>query len=219
MLKYHKEFAEKMKPIQKYHAHKHHWSGISFPTVLEVTPCSVDQLDPTTNTILASYNYKDINGIIGIEDYTGGVAIVYDSFSRLHVFKALNHHEIVQNIVQCASQFLGIDIKVPKGQITLDHIERQKFGTYSQDQSLTSMSEFTVQKITHRHPEPTKRILCLTDTAILERDPQTYSVRIFLSERSLINDHIAKHFFFNFIYFSQKGLYVATIEGCFCLDS
>lgn len=38
------------------------------------------------------------------------------------------------------------------------------------------MSEFIVQKITHRHPEPTKRILCLTDTAILERDPQTYSV-------------------------------------------
>lgn len=38
------------------------------------------------------------------------------------------------------------------------------------------MSEFTVQKITHRHPEPTKRILCLADATILERDPQTYSV-------------------------------------------
>lgn len=47
---------------------------------------------------------------------------------------------------------------------------------YSKDQSLTSMSEFTVQKITHRHPEPTKRILCLADATILERDPQTYSV-------------------------------------------
>lgn len=51
--------------LQKYQAYKHHWSGVSFPTVLEVTPCSVDQLDPTTNTMLASYNYKDINGIIG----------------------------------------------------------------------------------------------------------------------------------------------------------
>lgn len=38
------------------------------------------------------------------------------------------------------------------------------------------MSEFTVHKITDRHPEPTKRILCLTEAAILERDPQTYSV-------------------------------------------
>lgn len=38
------------------------------------------------------------------------------------------------------------------------------------------MSEFTVHKITDRHPEPTKRILCLTEATILERDPQTYSV-------------------------------------------
>lgn len=38
------------------------------------------------------------------------------------------------------------------------------------------MSEFTVNKITDRHPEPTKRILCLTEATVLERDPQTYSV-------------------------------------------
>lgn len=38
------------------------------------------------------------------------------------------------------------------------------------------MTEFTVQKITNRHPDPVKRILCLTETTLLERDPQTYSV-------------------------------------------
>lgn len=65
MLRFYKDFADKPKGTQKYDAKKHHWSGISFPTVLEVTPCSLDQLDPTTNTILASYNYKEINGIIG----------------------------------------------------------------------------------------------------------------------------------------------------------
>lgn len=42
---------------------------------------------------------------------------------------------------------------------------------------MTSMSEFIVHKLTDRHPEPTKRILCLTEKTILERDPQTYSVR------------------------------------------
>lgn len=41
---------------------------------------------------------------------------------------------------------------------------------------MTSMSEFIVQKITERHPDPTKRILCLSEATILERDPQTYSV-------------------------------------------
>lgn len=48
--------------------------------------------------------------------------------------------------------------------------------SYRKDNFLTSMSEFVVHKITDRHPEPTKRLLCLTEAAILERDPQTYSV-------------------------------------------
>lgn len=39
------------------------------------------------------------------------------------------------------------------------------------------MTEFTVQKFSTRHGDPVKRILCLTETTILERDPQTYSVR------------------------------------------
>lgn len=40
------------------------------------------------------------------------------------------------------------------------------------------MCEFIVQKISDRHPEPTKRILCLTEATILERDPQTYGVNM-----------------------------------------
>ncbi|TMW39958.1 hypothetical protein DOY81_014962, partial [Sarcophaga bullata] len=52
------------KTSNRFTAYKYHWSGISLPTMLEVTPCSLDQLDPTTNEILASYMYKDIEGII-----------------------------------------------------------------------------------------------------------------------------------------------------------
>lgn len=37
--------------------------------MLEVTPCSLDQLDPTTNEVLASYMYKDIEGVIGITHF------------------------------------------------------------------------------------------------------------------------------------------------------
>lgn len=65
LLRFHKEFAERMKPVQKYQAYKHHWSGIDLPIVLEVTPYSLDQLDPATETVMASYCYKDIEGIIG----------------------------------------------------------------------------------------------------------------------------------------------------------
>ncbi|XP_055920872.1 dnaJ homolog subfamily C member 13 isoform X1 [Eupeodes corollae] len=177
ILKNYKEFAEKPKNVQRFQAYKYHWSGISLPATLEVTPCSLDQLDPTTNEVLASYMYKDIEGIIaGIQDYEGGIVMAYGGFSRLHLFKALNHHEIVQNIAQRSSQFLGIETKILKSQITLEQFERQRFGKYSGDQFQTSMTEFTVQKVTPRHPEPVKRILCLTETTVLERDPQTYSV-------------------------------------------
>lgn len=47
---------------------------------------------------------------------------------------------------------------------------------FSGDQHQTSMTEFTVQKLTPRHPDPVRRILCLTETTLLERDPQTYSI-------------------------------------------
>ena len=114
---------------------------------------------------------------LGVQDIEGGIVLAYGGHSRLHLFKALNHHEIIQNVVQQAHQFLGIDIKVLKSQITLEQFEKERFGEYSGDQHQTSFSEFSVQKITVRHHEPMKRIMCLTETTLLERDPQTYNVR------------------------------------------
>lgn len=57
--------------LQRYHAYKHHWSDIRLPVLLEVTPYSLDQLDPATNLVLASYCYKDFEGICMVSDYTG----------------------------------------------------------------------------------------------------------------------------------------------------
>jgi len=56
--------------------------------------------------------------------------MAYGGFSRLHLFKALNHHEIVQNIAQRSAQFLGIETKILKSQITLEQFERQRFGKF-----------------------------------------------------------------------------------------
>ena len=46
----------------------------------------------------------------------------------------------------------------------------------SGDEALTSLAEFGVQKWTPRHNEPQRRVLCLTETCIVERDPGSYSV-------------------------------------------
>lgn len=57
--------------------------------------------------------------------------IAYGKFTRLHLFRAPNHHEIVQNIVQAAQQYMNISLKVVGSQITLSKFEQEKFGAYS----------------------------------------------------------------------------------------
>ena len=67
----------------------------------------------------------------GIQDYEQGIVIAYGKFTRLHLFRAANHHEIVQNVVQAANQYMNITIKVVGSQITLNKFEHEKFGPYS----------------------------------------------------------------------------------------
>ena len=48
---------------------------------------------------------------------------------------------------------------------------------HSSDDHITSLSEFSVNKVkTLRHTDSQRRLLCLSDGCIIERDPQTYSV-------------------------------------------
>lgn len=68
--------------------------------------------------------------LVGIQDYEQGIVIAYGNFTRLHLFKAKDHHEIVANIVQAALQYLCIDVRVVPSQITLAHFESQRFGKY-----------------------------------------------------------------------------------------
>jgi hypothetical protein len=52
---------------------------------------------------------------------------------------------------------------------------------FSRDEQLTSYSEFKVHKQRRRSPEPdqkppVRRLMCLSETCIIERDPATYAV-------------------------------------------
>jgi hypothetical protein len=68
---------------QKYDACKHHWSDTRLPVLLEVTPYSLNQLDLATNHVLASYCYKDIEGMAEVKDYPGGFVVVCGGFGRM----------------------------------------------------------------------------------------------------------------------------------------
>ncbi|XP_049876765.1 dnaJ homolog subfamily C member 13 [Pectinophora gossypiella] len=171
-------FAEKPKEIFRYQAYKHHWSGTRLPIVLEVGPCSLEQLDPSTHTLLASYPYCDLQGILPVKDVPGGFVLALGGYSRLHLFSnAMDHQIIINKMLEMASLTLSVSIKVLSATFTLDDCHNQRFGKYSGDQHQTSLSEFIVHKVNPaRHMEPMRRTLCLSDTCILERDPQTYSV-------------------------------------------
>jgi hypothetical protein len=41
---------------------------------------------------------------------------------------------------------------------------------------MTSLAEFTVYKVSDRHSEPVRRLLCLSEVCLIERDPTTYSI-------------------------------------------
>lgn len=175
-LRFRNQFAEKPKEALRCQAYKHHWSDTRLPVVLEVTPCSLDQLDPATNMVLASYCYKDFEGFAIVKDYPNGFVIVCGGFGRLHLFASQQIEEIKRKILESALNNLGISIKVLKEPITLDDFVGQRLGKFSGDEHITSVSEFTVHKISSRHSEPQRRTLCLSDTCLLERDPQTYSI-------------------------------------------
>lgn len=47
---------------------------------------------------------------------------------------------------------------------------------FSRDDHITSYAEFKVQKFSRRHEQSVRRLLCLTEACIVERDPATYAV-------------------------------------------
>lgn len=68
---------------QRYNCYKHHWSDTRKPVCLEVTPGSIDQIDPHTNRVVCSYDYRNVEGFVEVSDYQGGFCILYGGFSRL----------------------------------------------------------------------------------------------------------------------------------------
>lgn len=111
-----------------------------------------------------------------MKDYPNGFVIVCGGFGRLHLFASSQIEEIKKKLLESAINNLGISIKVLKEPIKIKDFLAQRLGKFSSDEHITSGSEFTVHKISPRYKEPQKRTLCLSDTCLLERDPQTYNI-------------------------------------------
>lgn len=94
-------------------------------------PCSLEQLDPSTHTLLASYPYSDIQGILPVKDVPGGFVLALGGYSRLHLFSnAMDHQVIINKMLEMANLTLTISIKVLGATFTLADCHNQRFGKY-----------------------------------------------------------------------------------------
>ncbi|KAG9347739.1 hypothetical protein JZ751_003753 [Albula glossodonta] len=160
----------------RYNCYKHHWSDSRRSVVLEVTPGGIDQIDPHTNRVLCSYDYRSVEGFVEVSDYQGGFCILYGGFSRLHLFASEHRDEIIRSAIEHAGNFIGITLRLRKEALNFEGFVTERLGKYSADDCITSLAEFVVQKISPRHTEPVKRILALTETCLVERDPASYNI-------------------------------------------
>ncbi|XP_072047448.1 dnaJ homolog subfamily C member 13-like isoform X2 [Amphiura filiformis] len=178
-LKYRAEFAggkgQKF-PEKRYNSYKHHWSESRKGVILEVNVSGIDQIEAATNKVLCSYYYRDIEGFTQVTGYPGGFAIVHGGFNRLHLFACDQRDDLLKTAIEYSGAYVGCYLRIRKEPITMDQFTLNRLGKYSTDEALTSIAEFSVQKYSNRHLDPTRRVLCLTETCIVERDPASYSV-------------------------------------------
>lgn len=164
-----------------FSATKIHWSSQRVSVLLRLQTYCIDQVEAGTNRYLCSYDYKDIDQLIpltGEGDTTVRGFIIQDKhYARLHAFITSDTSTIFQNIVDLAQTNIGVQIRVSKKPYTLHDYHQLRFGpTYASDEHLTSFAEFIVYKHSSRHMEHVRRILCLTETCLIERDPATYHI-------------------------------------------
>ncbi|XP_078489054.1 dnaJ homolog subfamily C member 13 [Ciona intestinalis] len=174
-LRYCNHFSETYHKVQRFNAMKHHWTDTRLPVVLEVGAGGLHQIEASTKAILSSYDYKNIEGFTEVSGYPGGIAVIY-SFGRMHLFACQQADDLIRACVDAAARNVGIVLRKRKEPITFDQFVNYRLGKYSEDEHITSLAEFPVQKITNRAMEPIRRTLCLSETCILERDPGTYCI-------------------------------------------
>lgn len=189
VLKYRKQFSDisssQVGPsnVCRYNCYKFHWSERKVQIILEVGFSGVTQYNPGTGNVITSYLYKDIDGLILMSDQQEGFVISTGGYGRYHLFASSDRDEIHRKICDFAWNNAGCVIRLKKEQVTLEHCSCIKFGRYSTDEAVTSLFEFVVHKITRRAivngspgEKNPKRILCLTESCLVERDPSSYSV-------------------------------------------
>ncbi|CAH8634236.1 unnamed protein product [Heterobilharzia americana] len=178
LLHFRDRFIKENKPNMRIHATKVSWSESTYEVILDIGPVSVDVRDPRTGEQWKSYAYKDIEYINKINDIPNSVAIVHGGYGHIHIFLTREPDNLIREISKSAQTNLCISFGQPTNPLTRDYCTEYRLGKISQE-SLISQAEFTVQKVSRRNQNSNQlmtisRLMCLTETLLLERDPISY---------------------------------------------
>uniref|UniRef100_A0A0N4Z1M3 J domain-containing protein n=1 Tax=Parastrongyloides trichosuri TaxID=131310 RepID=A0A0N4Z1M3_PARTI len=172
-LKFHSKFSHEKGNYYHCKGFKHDWLDQRVPTIFRVSPSSLERLNGK-DKVIASYNYLDIKHIIKLSDYPNSFVLEIGEERRRHLFGCENIDVLINEIKRNAYDNIGVRIESARGSLTLDQFKQTRLGMCSSDDKITSFVEFKVQKFSQRHETCIRRILCLSESCLIERDPTTY---------------------------------------------
>lgn len=101
-MRFRHEFGERQAEGQQWFSYKLHWSEQRKSVLLVAGPTGLEQKDPGSNKLLASYFYKDLDGIAEVSDYPGGFVVIKSQFGRMHLFASEGRDEIIKRLQEAA---------------------------------------------------------------------------------------------------------------------
>ncbi|KAF0992758.1 hypothetical protein HZS_1417, partial [Henneguya salminicola] len=169
--------------FQSFKGHKICRNGEKTEVNIYSTPSCIEIWSNATKKISAQYYYKDIDMINSISDLQGGIVIMTRFDQRMHAISCNTPQELMRTITKRAQEFMNIQINT-KQQISINEYFEKRLGTLENDISLMILSSFNVQKLSNRFSDPSPRQIGVSENAIVEHDPSTYSI---VSAHSLKN--------------------------------
>ncbi|KAH8857142.1 DnaJ likeubfamily C member 13 [Schistosoma japonicum] len=160
LLHFRDQFIKENKSNVRIHATKVSWSESVYDVILDIGPVSIDVRNPRNGELWKTYAFKDIECI------------------SKHIFLTREPDNLIKEVNKSAHTNLFITFSQPSSPLTRDYCTEYRLGKISQDH-LISQAEFTVQKFSVRYGATSQmktvsRLMCLTESLLLERDPISY---------------------------------------------
>ncbi|EAL64322.1 hypothetical protein DDB_G0286293 [Dictyostelium discoideum AX4] len=173
---------------KSYSAKKLKRNGTWLDVKLTVCSCSIEETDADSQVngqqtkIRASYFFKDFTKIESLADNSSAFLFYFSGEQNQGVASDLfivNDPKFIENIVAYSKKFVGHEIKFSKSSTSLQEYptaHRHKRHGKDDDETLVSIIDFTVTKISNRHSTPISRLLTLSTSKIVERDLTSYAI-------------------------------------------